>query len=90
MEDGTAYAARVLVEGVLLSDWRFYQHRLAERHWVTVARGPVTDVQDRNGRFTRTFQKTHFTEGEWLESVEAPSPPFEEVWVNWLHIYMHG
>lgn len=54
--------------------WRLHQEMLGG-HWVTVARGPRSCVQDRHGRFLERLQKD-FTEREWREALAAEQPPF--------------
>merc|ERR1712003_45624 len=77
----TAYEGVVKVEGALQPLWRLIQHKLpTERpHWVTVARGPLTDIVDANGDFTRTLRKKQntFSSAAWKEILKAESPNFE-------------
>jgi 4'-phosphopantetheinyl transferase len=43
---------------------------------VSVARGPTRDVVDANGEFLKTLARMTFTAEEWVDAVDAPSPPF--------------
>lgn len=60
---GTAYEATCAVEGRPAELWRFIHHRLPgeKAHWVTVARGPLTDIIDAMGEFTRTLRRPQST-----------------------------
>lgn len=80
---GPVYVADVLVDGVPAPDWRFVQQRLGERHWVSVARGPSSDVVDANGEFTSTLTRPRcqFTREEWSAELLRDSPPFEQITV---------
>lgn len=81
-----AYVATAKVDGRDVPLWRFVQHRLGANHWVTVARGPTSDVVDSVGGFRRTMQRPteSFTKEEWEYELEAPSPAFEVVPVAFL------
>ena len=68
----------------MLPGWKFVQHKLPNKHWVTVARGPVEDVVDSHGEFSSTLRRREFTEEEWSEALLAPSPSFKVVPVGFL------
>lgn len=58
--------------------WRLYQSLLPDKHWVTIARGPISDVQDADGVFASTLLNCTFTNDEWETALTAPMPEFEE------------
>ena len=76
--------ARLILDGVPKPKWRFFIQSLGEskpgpnggRHWVTVSRGPTEDVTDANGEFSATWRKPEYTDEEWREVLDAPSPHF--------------
>lgn len=77
----TAYEGTVKVEGKLLPMWRLVQHKLPgeKSHWATVARGPLTDIVDAKGEFTKTLRKTQdkFSSTEWRDVLNDDDPVFE-------------
>lgn len=85
---GTAYSGTVAVKGSLLPAWRLVQHKLPTEkpHWVTVARGPSTDIIDAKGEFTKTLRKPYgkFSRADWDAALKAESPEFEVVPVGAL------
>ena len=87
---GGVETATLRLDGELKTQWRFFMQPLGVspsgnghgRHWVTVSRGPFSDVTDANGEFSATFRRTRFDEHEWLEAVDAPSPLFSTITVS--------
>mmetsp|Transcript_89808 Transcript_89808/g.279452 ORF Transcript_89808/g.279452 Transcript_89808/m.279452 type:complete len:409 (-) Transcript_89808:36-1262(-) len=81
--EGNAYEGTVIVESKPAPMWRFVQHRLPgdKAHWITVGRGPLTDIIDAKGEFTATLRKaqTTFSEQEWRDALMAESPAFDVV-----------
>jgi len=77
---GDAYIGTAALDGVPAPLWRLYQHKLPceTTFWVTVARGPQTDIVDAFGEFSNTFRKSQnsFTASAWDEALGAPSPDF--------------
>lgn len=77
----TAYEGIVKVEGELQVMWRLVQHKLPtdRPHWVTVARGPLTDIIDAKGEFTSTLRKKQdsFSSVAWRDVLNDESPNFE-------------
>jgi len=75
------YVGNIKVSGKHAPRWRFFQQRLPDTGapWVTVARGPMTDIVDAYGQFTATFRRKQesFEEEEWNEILGADEPPFE-------------
>lgn len=73
----TAYEGTVKVKGEEKPLWRLFQHKLhiREPHWVTVARGPLTDIVDAKGEFTKTLRKTQdtFSKAAWNDILNAKS-----------------
>ena len=82
-------SATLTLDGEPKPDWRFIVQPLGASvggggggppgvgtHWVTVARGPTRDVVDANGEFLKTLARMAFTAEEWVDAVDAPSPPF--------------
>ncbi|CAK0849989.1 unnamed protein product [Prorocentrum cordatum] len=86
--DKTAYRGTVAVDGGSRPLWAFVQHRMPGEspHWTTVARGPLADIVDANGEFTRTLRRAQamFSDKEWSEALSAGSPPFDVVPVGAL------
>ena len=70
-----AHQARVHVDGKELEDWAFYLQPLGD-HWVTVARGPPSDVVDAYGEFTKTLRKVAFSKQAWEQEIRAGQPGF--------------
>mmetsp|Transcript_15754 Transcript_15754/g.26019 ORF Transcript_15754/g.26019 Transcript_15754/m.26019 type:complete len:187 (-) Transcript_15754:20-580(-) len=90
-EGPVVYVASVKVDGVAAPAWNFFQHTLFEHtlagdHWITVARGPTSDIVDANGDFLRTMKRptSLFTSDEWIAELEQPNPEFEELPVAFL------
>ena len=87
---GGVETATLRLDGELKTQWRFFMQPLGVspsgnghgRHWVTVSRGPFSDVTDANGEFSATFRRTRFDEHEWREAVDAPSPLFSTITVS--------
>mmetsp|Transcript_7100 Transcript_7100/g.13018 ORF Transcript_7100/g.13018 Transcript_7100/m.13018 type:complete len:308 (-) Transcript_7100:22-945(-) len=69
------HQARVHVDGKELEDWAFYLQPLGD-HWVTVARGPPSDVVDAYGEFTKTLRKVAFSKQAWEQEIRAGQPGF--------------
>ena len=63
------------VDGKELEDWAFYLQPLGD-HWVTVARGPPSDVVDAYGEFTKTLRKVAFSKQAWEQEIRAGQPGF--------------
>mmetsp|Transcript_22022 Transcript_22022/g.42257 ORF Transcript_22022/g.42257 Transcript_22022/m.42257 type:complete len:405 (+) Transcript_22022:70-1284(+) len=85
---GKAYAGTVAVKGKILPAWRLVQHKMPceKPHWVTVARGPTTDVVDAKGEFTKCLRKPHgrFSPAQWTAALNSDSPEFEVIPVGAL------
>ena len=73
--------ATVLVDGREVGDWAFYLQPLGD-HWVTVARGPPSDIVDAYGEFTRTLERTHFDSDLWKRELRAPHDGFTIVGIR--------
>merc|ERR1719158_1970245 len=69
----------VTVDGKRRNEWRLYQCCLPGKHWVTIARGPIAEVQDGDGVWGSTFARRAFTPEEWEEALTEPMPLFEEI-----------
>ena len=84
---GGVETATLRLDGEPKTRWRFFMQPLGVpgsengggRHWVTVSRGPFEDVTDANGEFSATWRRVDFTDEEWTEAVDAPSPPFSTI-----------
>ncbi|CAE7657715.1 Aasdhppt [Symbiodinium pilosum] len=78
---GTAFEGDVHIEGTHSPRWRFVQYRMPgdSPHWTTVGRGPLTDIVDAHGEFTKTLRKPQelFSEREWQAHLESHSPHFD-------------
>ncbi|CAE8630556.1 unnamed protein product [Polarella glacialis] len=76
-----SYVASVRVDGNPAVRWRFFQHQLGEGHWVTVSRGPSSDVVDHIGEFANTFVRptSSFSPEEWEGELACESPHFDEL-----------
>ena len=87
---GGVETATLRLDGEPKTRWRFFMQPLGVRasengggrHWVTVSRGPFEDVTDANGEFSATWRRVDFTDEEWAEAVDAPSPPFSTITVS--------
>lgn len=64
--------------------WRLYQTKLPHKHWVTVARAPIEDVQDQYKEFLGTLAIRNFTEKEWEAALTAPAPEWSPVDIPFL------
>jgi len=77
----TAYEGSIVIDRKAAPLWRFVQHRMPGKksHWVTVARGPLTDIADAKGQFTATLRMTQdkFSPAEWKDALLAESPKFD-------------
>lgn len=84
--DGESFLGTATVDGELASRWLFFQDRFSGNHWITVARGPTTDVVDANGAFMSTLAKPteRFTVQAWAAELRAESPGFEIIPVGFL------
>lgn len=80
------FVAMVAIDGQPAPEWRFFQHRLGDNHWVTVARGPTASVVDANGEFSATLSRatSAYSVPEWEAELSEASPPFVEVSVGFL------
>ena len=77
------HIARVRVDGKEVKDeWVFYLQPLRD-HWVTVARGPPSDVIDAYGEFTKTMQKRSFSTQEWKAAIEAKQVGFSIIGIRY-------
>ncbi|CAJ1377440.1 unnamed protein product [Effrenium voratum] len=80
-EMGTAFEGDVHIEGTHSPRWRFVQFRMPgdSPHWTTVGRGPLTDIVDAHGEFTKTLRKPQelFSDVEWQAHLESHSPHFD-------------
>lgn len=83
---GPAFLAAVRLDGQPVADWRFFQHRLGSSHWVTVARGPTSDVVDQVGALRQTLRRDtqSFSREAWQAELDRESPRFDEVPVGFL------
>lgn len=73
--------ADVSVDGARLDSWAFALQPLGD-HWVTVARGPPTDVVDAHGEFTRTLLRRNLSQGALADALAAPSDGFRLVGIE--------
>lgn len=77
----TAFTGTVKVKGEAKPLWKLYQNKLPgnKSNWVTVARGPLTDIVDAKGEFTQTLRKKQdsFSAEEWKTELNKPSPDFD-------------
>mmetsp|Transcript_22055 Transcript_22055/g.61211 ORF Transcript_22055/g.61211 Transcript_22055/m.61211 type:complete len:319 (-) Transcript_22055:257-1213(-) len=73
--DGTA---RVVVHGVPLDKWKFFLHELPGGHWLSVARGPATDIVDAHGEFSATLTSMDIEHNidQYQAAIEASEPGF--------------
>lgn len=75
------HTAEVSVDGNLLPGWSFLLQPLGD-HWVTVARGPCSDVVDAHGEFTKTLSRRNLDPCGWRREAGAPRSGFEVVGVR--------
>ena len=76
------HIAHVRVDGKeVKDDWIFYLQPLRD-HWVTVARGPPSDVIDAYGEFTKTMQKRFFSTQEWKAAIQARQTGFNIIGIR--------
>ena len=75
------HTAEVSVDGDLLPGWSFLLQPLGD-HWVTVARGPCSDVVDAHGEFTKTLSRRNLDPCGWRREAGAPRSGFEVVGVR--------
>jgi len=85
--DAETSTARVVVDDVVRDDWAFSTQAFppggkdgpsANAHWISVSRGPISDIVDANGEFLDVvFAERRFTEDAWRDILSAPAPPFE-------------
>ena len=69
--------ASVVVGGRELPSWRFYLQPLPDNHWISVARGPPSDVVDHLGAFKATFQQLNPPAADVVAHLSRPEPPFQ-------------
>ncbi|KAK9808136.1 hypothetical protein WJX73_000595 [Symbiochloris irregularis] len=69
--------ASVAVDGRPQPLWRFQLQRLGDRHWVSVARGPVQDIVDAWQGFTATLQHPCPSWHHYQVALTAPWPAFQ-------------
>ena len=62
--------ASLKVDSRPLPQWGFYIQSLEADHWISVARGPPSDIIDANGEFKRTFGRLQLPLGNELERPE--------------------
>eukprot|EP00667_Euglena_gracilis_P015605 EG_transcript_16237 len=67
--------ATVAVDGRPQPQWRFFLEE-REEHWLSVARGPPSDVVDAHGEFVQTFRRPRPPAEEYTAALLAPNPPF--------------
>ncbi|QDZ19168.1 4'-phosphopantetheinyl transferase [Chloropicon primus] len=72
------HVAEVHVDGKARHDWSFSLQPLGT-HWVTIARGPPSDVVDAFGEFRRTLTRTEFSAQDWRREIHSPQPGFDIV-----------
>eukprot|EP00397_Hematodinium_sp_SG-2012_P022302 GEMP01023095.1.p1 GENE.GEMP01023095.1~~GEMP01023095.1.p1 ORF type:complete len:329 (+),score=45.28 GEMP01023095.1:284-1270(+) len=72
----------VKVDGKKDLRWRLHQTCLPSTHWVTCARGPIADIQDKEGIFLSTCTERAFTKEEWEVALTAPAPAWKEVTIT--------
>ena len=65
--------ASVKVGGKTLDQWGFYIQDLGGGHWVSVARGPPSDIVDAHGKFRATLASR---EVDMEPELSRPEPPF--------------
>jgi len=75
-------SAEVIVDGTVNPAWSFINQELSQRHSVTVARGPPTDIVDEWGDFKKRFDGQSFDDSQWKEHLHAPHPEFTfvQIW----------
>ncbi|KAL1524499.1 hypothetical protein AB1Y20_019393 [Prymnesium parvum] len=76
--------ATVTVEGTPLPLWKFYIQPAGANHWLSVARGPPTDVVDAFGVFTKTFRRPVLSADEMRQHLERPESSFEAKYIREL------
>jgi 4'-phosphopantetheinyl transferase len=67
--------ASVLVDGKRAPKWRFYVQGAEDEHFISVARGPPSDVVDANGAFKATFTAP-LDSAQLAAELARPEPPF--------------
>ena len=67
--------ASLKVDSKPLPQWGFYIRPLEADHWISVARGPPTDMIDANGDFKKTFGRLTLPIGAELERPEHRFQP---------------
>ena len=67
--------ASVVVDGMLAKSWRFYVQGLQDNHFISVARGPPTDVIDAIGTFKASFGE-ELSREKLLAELARPEPAF--------------
>ena len=62
------------------SKWRLRIQKVDKGgHYITVARGPLSDIIDAWGEFSDTLTKKAFSDDEWRDVLSAPHPVFESL-----------
>ena len=82
-EAGALSVAFVTIDGELSENWCCYLQGLRDDHWVSVARGPVTDVVDALGAFSGGFGVPNMGRDELNTAVfQELEPAFDELTVG--------
>lgn len=76
--------ATLKVDGRSMPHWGFYIQALEEDHWISVARGPPTDIVDANGTFKKTFGDLALKPMPIMEELKQPEPRFDAKQVSEL------
>ena len=72
-----AFRTSLRVGGQPARRWAFHVEELGSGHWVTVARGPPSDVVDAHGNFRRSLRRIDdFGHLEWTRELCATHPAF--------------
>ena len=91
--DEATSTARVTLDGQPRDDWSFHMQAFppivdssgirSDTHWITVSRGPISDIVDANGEFLNAaFSRRQFDAEAWRRILDQPSPPFELITVG--------
>jgi 4'-phosphopantetheinyl transferase len=70
-------SATVVVDGRRMPEWGFFLQALEADHWISVARGPPTDIVDAFGKFKATFGELRLSQSAIAEELAMAEPPFQ-------------
>lgn len=71
--------ATVCVDGQPLPHWRFYIQELDGGHWISVSRGPASDIVDAHGKFKASLEEmgdSKEARAALQAELQRPEPPF--------------